>query len=160
MYAMAWNTVIHKGDCCMVIFPPISSAETGFQNNPNAEMDKKSYQPNKSILLPKKPILESQTAVADEVEGNKPQDDDGRISLNIAKSRLSYNPLSEVELSITSPRTRRKLIKEMGYEEFMKTMMEEYDLKVESLGSDIKNVTRRVIIKSLSVMVEMIKEKK
>lgn len=40
--APAWDTIIHKGDCCMVIFPPTSSAETGFQNKPNADMDKTS----------------------------------------------------------------------------------------------------------------------
>eukprot|EP00944_MAST-04C_sp_MAST-4C-sp1_P007140 g7140.t1 len=152
--APAWDTIIHKGDCCLVIFPPTSSAETGFQNKPNADMDKtssadtglkkkpsanmdkNSYQPGKSILLPKKPTRQSKRAVVDDVEGKESQDDDGRISLTISQSRLSYNPLSEVELSPSSAKIKRKLIKEMGHEEFMKTMMEEYDLKVESLGSD------------------------
>ena len=99
-------------------------------------MDKNSYQPGKSILLPKKPTRQSKRAVVDDVEGKESQDDDGRISLTISQSRLSYNPLSEVELSPSSAKIKRKLIKEMGHEEFMKTMMEEYDLKVESLGSD------------------------
>ena len=152
--APAWDTIIHKGDCCLVIFPPTSSAETGFQNKPNADMDKTSsadtglkksqaqtwiktaINRGSPFCCRRNPPVSQKRAVVDDVEGKESQDDDGRISLTISQSRLSYNPLSEVELSPSSAKIKRKLIKEMGHEEFMKTMMEEYDLKVESLGSD------------------------
>ena len=65
------------------------------------------------------------------------EEKDGRISLKLDESRVSKNPLSAMKLQLAGT-SKIDDLKGMDHDEFMKTMMEEYDLNAESLHTDVE----------------------
>ncbi len=148
--APKWDTLIHNGDSCIVIFPPPPPPsskdgmvnETTVNNAQSNGADRKHYSPkmNKRVDNDQKTnrnnnnFMDGMYSDDDDemLEGN-----DGRISLKLDESRFSKNPLSAMKLQLAGT-SKIDDLKGMDHDEFMKTMMEEYDLNTESLHTDVE----------------------
>ena len=115
--------------------------ETTVNNAQSNGADRKHYSPkmNKRVDNDQKTnrnnnnFMDGMYSDDDEMlEGN-----DGRISLKLDESRFSKNPLSAMKLQLAGT-SKIDDLKGMDHDEFMKTMMEEYDLNTESLHTDVE----------------------
>ena len=147
--APKWDTLIHNGDSCIVIFPPPPPPpskdgmvnETTINNAQSNDADRKHYSPkmNKRVDHDQKTnrnnnnFMDGMYSDDDEMLDEK----DGRISLKLDESRFSKNPLSAMKLQLAGT-SKIDDLKGMDHDEFMKTMMEEYDLNTESLHTDVE----------------------
>ena len=115
--------------------------ETTINNAQSNDADRKHYSPkmNKRVDHDQKTnrnnnnFMDGMYSDDDEMLDEK----DGRISLKLDESRFSKNPLSAMKLQLAGT-SKIDDLKGMDHDEFMKTMMEEYDLNTESLHTDVE----------------------